>query len=117
MAAATQRLTVSAGNVANINTSAPVERVGDEPDDVYRPRRVEQAPAAGGGVQTSVRLQDPPLIYGPDGTSAAGLRAYPNVDPVREAVDQMVAVSSYKANASVLAAQSKIDETLLDLKS
>jgi len=114
--AATNRLSVSANNVANALTSRPVARAGETPDGVFAAQQVVARSAGGGGVATSVQDKDPATVTGPDPASPSGLSAFPNVDLVSEAVDQKLAVASYRANAAVIRTRQELDDALLDIK-
>ena len=63
-----------------------------------------------------VRERDPATVVGPDPASPTGLSAFPNVDLVEEAVNQKIALASYKANAAVIRTQQEIDDALLDIE-
>ncbi len=114
--AATKRLGVSANNVANALTSRPTTVGAPTPDGVFEAQQVTDQTVAGGGVRSLVRSRDPATITGPDPASATGSSAFPNVSLVEEAVNQKVALASYRANAAVIRTQQEIDDALLDIE-
>jgi flagellar basal-body rod protein FlgC len=110
MTAQSQRMNVSASNMAN------AESVVGPDGQPYRARQVvfQVAPYAGqpaggeiGGVKVSAVVQDPsPLkqVYDPTNPAAnpQGYIFLPNVDPVAETVNMISASRSYQANVEVL---------------
>ena len=110
--AATTRVSVSANNVANAQTSRPASA----PEGAFRAQRVVSRAVPGGGVATSVADKAPATVTGPDPSVAGGVSVFPNVNFVEEAVEQTSAVASYRANAAVIRIQQEIDDTLLDIK-
>jgi flagellar basal-body rod protein FlgC len=96
--AASQRLQVSASNVANSQTTSE---------------------SAGGGVQTSVTTVTPPTtaVYDPQASFANqdGLVAAPNVDIAQEFIGQLLASYSFAANAAVLRADDQNNKALLNI--
>ena len=114
--AATKRLGVSANNVANALTSRPTTGSNAKPAGVFEAQEARDRSLAGGGVTTDVRDRDPSTVIGPDPASPTGLSAFPNVDLVEEAVNQKIALASYKANAAVIRVQQDIDDALLDIE-
>ena len=99
--AASLRLAVSADNTANARTEG------------YAAKEVEQTPRDGGGVDAKVVEKNPATItaVNNDGETVQ----LPNVSPEREVAEQVVAVSSYKANARTLIVQDDIQEALLNI--
>src|SRR4051812_24430396 len=106
MAAQSQRMNVTASNLANADSLAG-------PDGrPYRARQVvfETAAAPGqeiGGVRVSRVIEDPsPLrrVHDPrnPAADAEGYVAMPNVNPVEEMVNMISASRSYQANVEVL---------------
>ena len=110
--AATRRVGVSANNIANALTSRPAS----SPEGAFRAQRVVASAVPGGGVKTTVTDKDPATLRGPDPSVPGGVSVFPNVDFAEEAVNQIVAVASYKANAAVIRTQQEIDDALLDIK-
>ena len=114
--AATKRLGVSANNVANALTSRPTTGPNARPAGVFAAQEAVDRASGGGGVRTEVRERDPATVIGPDPASPTGLSAFPHVDLVEEAVNQKVALATYKANAAVICTQQEIDDALLDIE-
>ena len=110
--AAMRRLEVSAANVANVRTSAPVSADGQPGPALYRPQRVEQASEAQGGVSTTTAPIEPAFTLFP--SADAGLEALPNVNLVHESIEQSLAVRSYQANLRVLKTADETQKALLD---
>jgi flagellar basal-body rod protein FlgC len=125
MAAASLRLDVSAGNVANALTTGPLptatgSNAASYPK-AYVPLRVDQVVAAGGGTAATVQPLAPSSVPGFDpGAPYAdpnGMVAAPNVDLANEAVQQILARYSFAMNAAVVRADEKMTKTLLDTTS
>ena len=114
--AATKRVAVSANNIANALTSRPTTPGAATPKGVFKAQEVTQRSVDGGGVATDVRDKEPATVTGADPSSPTGLSAFPNVDFVEEAVNQTVAVASYRASAAVIRTQQELDDALLDIK-
>jgi flagellar basal-body rod protein FlgC len=123
MNAATRRLDVSASNVANVMTTGALPNAdGNVPagaPQAYDPLELVQTASAGGGVQTSVTTATPSTIAVSDPqapfANQDGLVAAPNVDLAQELVGQMLASYSFAANATVMKADNRMTETLLDV--
>jgi flagellar basal-body rod protein FlgC len=114
--AATKRLGVSANNVANALTSRPTTASGKIPAGVFEAQEVSDKAVPGGGVATEVRRKDPATVTGVDPSSPTGFSEFPNVNLIEEAVEQKVALASYRANAAVIRVQQEIDDALLDIE-
>ena len=110
--AAMRRLEVSAANVANVRTSAPVAADRQPGPSLYRPQRVVQASEAPGGVTAAAAPVSPAYTLVP--ASDGGLAALPNVNLVHESVEQSLALRSYQANLQVLKAADETQKALLD---
>lgn len=110
--AATKRVSVSANNVANAQTSRPAS----SPDGAFRAQRVVSRAVPGGGVATEVQEKSPATVTVPDPSVPGGVSVFPNVNFVEEAVEQKLAVASYRANAAVIRTQQEIDDALLDIE-
>jgi flagellar basal-body rod protein FlgC len=94
--AATQRLDVAAGNIANALTPA------------YVPLQVDQVALAGGGTTASVAPIRQP--------SAAGVGpVMSNVDLAQQMTQVMLAHLSFAANARVFASDAAMNGALLDI--
>ena len=122
MNAATRRLDVSASNVANVESTgtlpAPDGTVPSGAQQAYAPRRVVQTANADGGTQTAVTTVNPAYVAMSDPqapfANQDGLVAAPNVDLSQEMVNQMLASYSFAANARVLKADDRMNQTLID---
>ena len=127
--AAATRLAGAASNTANMRTRGPVPATSpSEPLPAAKPGepRVYQAvetvqTADAGGV---VRARHEPVRpayqveYDPESAYANedGEVAAPNVDTVRDTVDQMEALRAFRANLSVIRTAEEMDESLLNIK-
>lgn len=116
LTAATKRIGVSANNIANALTSRPTTPGAPTPAGTFAAQEVTQRSLGGGGVAADVRDKNPATVTGVDPTSPTGLSAFPNVDFAEEAVNQIIAVNSYRANAAVIRTQQEIDDALLDIE-
>jgi flagellar basal body rod protein FlgG len=97
MNAASARLTVTAGNIANMAS------------DGYKSRRVELTASPGGVAVGAVSVdhrQGPIDLEGVEGS---------NVDLVKESVDLILEKDQYTASAKVLKAADRMMGTLLDV--
>ncbi len=110
------RLAVSADNVANMATTG---KVGDASSG-YKAKEVQQSSQAGGGVSTKVVETAVPQVaaFSPNDPNAdeQGLVSMPNVDLSQETINQMMAVTGYKANAAAIRTLSGMEQALLDIK-
>jgi flagellar basal-body rod protein FlgC len=121
--AASRRLQVSASNVANAQSVGALPNAdGTVPagaPQAYAPLELVQTASAGGGVQTSVTTVTPSTtaVFDPQASFANqdGLVASPNVDLAQEFVGQLLASYSYAANATVLKADDRMTQSLLDI--
>jgi flagellar basal-body rod protein FlgC len=121
--AASRRLQVSASNVANAQSTGALPNAdGTVPagaPQAYAPLELVQTASAGGGVQTSVTAVTPSTtaVFDPQASFANqdGLVASPNVDLAQEFVGQLLASYSYAANATVLKADDRMTQSLLDI--
>jgi len=113
MQAATRRLENSSQNIANISTT------GAKPGEAFRPQRVAQVAAEGGGVATNLRAIDPASFkaYDPTAPAAAedGTVEYPNVNLEEEVVNLHMATYDFKANLKSLKAEDEMTKELLDI--
>lgn len=116
LSAATTRLTASAQNVANAGTSGSTPAGGGTPP--YQPWLVVQTSTTSGGVAANLqRSSAPPLeTYAPESAQADadGMIALPDVDYASEAVDQVSAMASFKANLAVVRTADEMQKALLD---
>lgn len=123
MTAAAQRLEVSARNVANARTAGPLPSA--DPATVagfpaaYAARRVDQVETADGGTRAITGFASPSTIAASDPTApyadSDGMVAMPNVDFAGEAIEQLLARTSYAFNAAVLRSYSQMMKSLLDV--
>ena len=122
MNAATRRLEVSASNVANVESTGTLPAAGGTvpagAQQAYAPLRVVQTTNADGGTQTAVTTVNPAYVAMSDPqapfANQNGLVAAPNVDLSQEMVNQMLASYSFAADARVLKADDRMNQTLID---
>lgn len=98
LAAAEQRLGVSANNVANGTTPG------------FEAKEAKARPLDGGGVIVDIQNKNPATLTGPDG------EAVPNVSLDEEVANQITAGYDFKANLKVLQVQKEMDQALLDIQ-
>jgi flagellar basal-body rod protein FlgC len=129
LAASTAELAASASNVANAQTVGPLAGTGWGPASIvgaagagpaaqaYQPLTTVQYTAPGGGVATRFAAVSPGTqpAYDPQSSyaDAQGLVAQPDVDENQEAVNQIGALSAFKANLAVLRASDEMQQSLL----
>jgi flagellar basal-body rod protein FlgC len=124
LAAASQRLQVSAENVANASSDGPLPSasaaVQAQFPQAYVAQQVNQVATAGGGTQAVVSDAQPGTVTAYDPTApyadANGNVAAPNVDEASEIIAQMLASYEYAANAGVMGVASQMLQTLLDIQ-
>jgi flagellar basal-body rod protein FlgC len=122
--AATQRLQVSAENVANAESDGPLPSasaaIQAQYPAAYVPQQVNQVATAGGGTRAVVSDVQPSSIAESDPTApyadASGQVAAPNVDPVNETIAQVTARYDFAMNVQVMRVYSQMMQTLLDIK-
>jgi flagellar basal-body rod protein FlgC len=129
--ASSARLSASASNITNADTSGPVPAtpptqpisVGGATirPQVYQAITTLQTSLSGGdGVVTSFapRLPSYELEYDPEASyaNAQGLVAAAAVDPVREAVDQITAKYSFEANLATIRTVDDMESDILKLR-
>jgi flagellar basal-body rod protein FlgC len=122
MGAATLRLNIAAGNIANSLSDGPLPDAAN-PENfpaAYTPLRVEQTDLAGGGTRATVSAVTPAAVpkFDPGAPYAdgSGLVAAPNVDLANEIVQTMIARYTFAANAQVIRADAQMSAALLDIK-
>jgi len=123
MLAASQRLQVSARNVANVRSDGalPDAQGNFSPDAPrpYTPLRVDQVDLAAGGTRAVVTEVSPSYVatYDPSAPYANqdGMVAAPNVDLADEVVQQLMATYAYAANARVVTSYNQMVKSLLDI--
>ena len=127
--AAAVRLAGAASNTANMRTrgpvpatppTEPVAAARDSQPRVYQAVETTQTADARGGVRAKHEPIRPAYIveYEPDSAyaNANGEVAAPNVDTVRDTVDQMEALRAFRANLSVIRTAEEMDEAILNVK-
>lgn len=123
MLAATQRLQVSAQNVANLRSDGALpDAQGNYAPDAprpYTPLRVDQVDLTNGGTRAVVSEVSPGYVaaYDPSAPYANqdGMVAAPNVDLADEAVQQLIASYAYAANARVVTSYNQMVKSLFDV--
>jgi flagellar basal-body rod protein FlgC len=124
------QLAISASNLANAQTSGPLTPTDWGPatrtspsasssasPQAYQPLQATQVSTPGGGVTNSFSPVSPATqpAYQPDSpvADAQGLVAQPNVDPVKEVINQISASQSYRADLATLRVYEDTQKTLL----
>ncbi len=123
MLAATQRLQVSARNVANVRSDGALpDAQGNYSPDAprpYTPLRVDQVDVATGGTRAVVTEVSPSYVATPNPSAPYanqdGLVAAPNVDLAEEVVQQLMASYAYAANARVVTSYNQMVKSLFDI--
>jgi len=123
MLAATQRLQVSARNVANVRSDGALpDAQGNYSPDAprpYTPLRVDQVDVATGGTRAVVTEVSPSYVATPNPSAPYanqdGLVAAPNVDLAEEVVQQLMASYAYAANARVVTSYNQMVKSLFDM--
>jgi len=118
--AAEKRLSVSANNIANANTTTSLDSSGNTINQAYRAQTVVQSTQQNGGVRADVRTADTPTIRvaAAEGDRLAaedGTIEIPNVALDEELVNQQIASYDFKANVKVLKVQDNLTKSLLDI--
>jgi flagellar basal-body rod protein FlgC len=124
MQAATQRLDISAENVANAESDGPLPSAGATAQaqypTAYVPQQVDQVATPGGGTSAVVVDVQPATVaaYAPAApyADANGEVATPNVDVATEAIHQATAAYDFAMNAQVMRVYSQMTKTLLDVQ-
>lgn len=116
--AASQRLSVSANNIANAE-STQTQKGGETLSTPYTPQRLAQTTEAGGGVSSHVEPVNPPTVsvYDPNNAAADanGITQYPNVDRAEQLVQVQIARYDAQANLNVIKVQDKMFRSVLDI--
>lgn len=124
IAAATRRLEVSAGNVANAMSDGPLPSadpavVATTPA-AYTPLRVDQVETGDGGTAAVVSKVSPATVatYDPGAPYADpnGMVAAPNVDLTDEVLQQVIARYTLSMNVQVVRTYQQMMKSLLDIK-
>ncbi len=124
MQAATQRLDVSAENVANAESDGPLPSAGAAVQaqyaPAYVPQQIDQVATPGGGTSAIVVDVQPATVaaYAPAAPYADqnGEVAAPNVDVASEAIQQATAAYDFAMNVQVMRVYSQMMKTLLDVQ-
>lgn len=119
--AASMRMSVSASNIANTQSTVAEQNNGQTVSKPYVPQEVMQQSQGSGGVSTSLRDVSPPSVpvFAPDNPAAGegGIVNLPNVDLAQETSNQLMASNTYKANLGVMKRADEMYQSLLDIKS
>ncbi|HVN00511.1 MAG TPA: hypothetical protein VMT68_09875 [Caulobacteraceae bacterium] len=114
LAAATLKLNVAAGNIANANDTSAVGQSG------YQPLDVVDSPVPGGGVSAQAVTAKPAslIVYDPmsPAANAQGLVLAPEIDPIQEIGLLRTAHQAFAYSLKALRASNQDEQTLLDLK-
>jgi flagellar basal-body rod protein FlgC len=124
MTAASQRLQVSAENVANAESDGPLPSAGAavqaQYPGAYEAQQVDQVATPGGGTSAVVVDVQPATVaaYAPTAPYADqnGEVAAPNVDVAAEAIQQATAAYDFAMNVQVMRVYSQMMKTLLDVQ-
>ncbi len=124
MAAASQRLQVSAENIANAESDGPLPSAGAAVQaqyaPAYVPQQIDQVATPGGGTSAVVVDAQPATVaaYAPTApyADANGEVAAPNVDVAAEAIQQATAAYDFAMNVQVMRVYSQMTKTLLDVQ-
>ena len=120
MNAAATRLSASASNVANVQTTGPVPDANGA-RTAYKPLDVRQSALDNGTVTTSLTTRNPAydLQYQPGSpdANADGMVAAPNVDLAGEITDQLTAKISYEAAAKSMKVVNDMQQQTIDMVS
>ncbi len=105
--AATQRLNISAGNIANQFSTQTTNDSGKTLNSSYVPEQLTQASQTAGGVSTATQPVTPAdqSIYNPSDPAAntQGVTQFPNVDTAQQLIQAQTA--SYDAQPVSIGAQ------------
>jgi len=112
------RLTASASNIANAQSTGVVPGSGTGAA-AYQPVRADLSSNVSGGVQGRLVAVDPAyrLTYDPASmhANADGMIAAPNVDVTDELVETLSAKLAFQTNLKVIATASELERRSLDL--
>jgi len=118
--AATQRLNVSAQNIAN-EFSTQTEQNGVVSNTPYVPQQLEQSALTTGGVATSTAPVTPPSIqlYDPNNpaANANGLTPYPNVDPAQQLIQAQISSYDAQGNLAAIKVENNLFQKVLNIVS
>jgi flagellar basal-body rod protein FlgC len=118
LAAATQRINVSANNIANSESTLTIKD-GVTLKEPYVPQKLVQLSQAEGGVTTDVQPVSPATVQRFDPNNAAtdanGITAYPNVDTAQQLVETQLSLYNAQANINVLKVQDKLFKSVINI--
>jgi flagellar basal-body rod protein FlgC len=113
LAAATLKLNASASNIANADDTSALGTSG------YQPLGVTDSALPNGGVQAQAVTLKPGsmVIYDPTSpaANAVGLANAPEIDPINEMSNMLVAGKAFAFSVKVLQVADDEDKTLLDM--
>jgi flagellar basal-body rod protein FlgC len=116
---ASQRMQVSASNLANMNDAAPLAGSGVAGPAPFVPTRADPVSLGAGGVQAQLTAVQPGSApaYAPDSPYAdsAGMVSLPDVDPTRQMVELTQALQQYRAAAALLDADNRLQGSALKM--
>jgi flagellar basal-body rod protein FlgC len=124
LVAGSRRLEASASNTANSRSTGaiPGSPASERPGAAqgYQPVQAVQSSVAGGGTAVSLKPITPSYVpeYDPSSSAAGadGMVAAPNVDPVRESVNQTQALGAYRMSLQALKTTDDMLRQAIDLK-
>jgi flagellar basal-body rod protein FlgC len=124
LAAAVQRLQVSANNVANAESDGPTTPASTAVQAEYQPayvaQQVNQVATPDGGTSAVVSNAQPGTVTAYDPTAPYadpnGNVSAPNVDIATELIQQALASYAFAANAAVINAQQQTTQALLNIQ-
>lgn len=118
LTAASQRLNVSAQNIANAESTQTL-RNGQVVNEPYVPQKLVQRTQPEGGVSTDVQPVSPATQDRFDPSNAAadvsGVTAFPNVDTAEQLVNTQLSLYTAQANINVLKVQDKLNKSILNI--
>ena len=122
--AASERLQVSANNVANANSDGPLPSadpaIAAQYPQAYVPQTVNQVETAGGGTKAVVSNVQPATVPAYDPTAPYadqnGMVAEPNVNYTTEAMQQLTARYDMVFNVYVARVYSRLMKSLVDIQ-
>jgi flagellar basal-body rod protein FlgC len=124
LAAAFQRLQVSADNVANADSDGPTASASAADQAQYQPayiaQQFNQVATQGGGTKAVVSNAQPGTVTAYDPTAPYadqnGDVSAPNVDIASEILQQAIASYEFAANAAVIDVQQQTTQALLNIQ-
>jgi flagellar basal-body rod protein FlgC len=124
IAAASDRLRVSANNVANTESGGPLPSadpaIAAQHPQAYTPQEVHQVETAGGGTKAVVSNMQPGSVAAYDPTAPYadqnGMVAEPNVNYTTEAMQQLTARYNFVFNVYVARVYSRLMKSLVDIQ-